>query len=52
MTHPKGALAAVSASMSKAKLHGLFEERKRNSLTSVERVDYSDIRSLPLLRGQ
>jgi len=30
MTQPKGASAAVSASMSKAKLHGLLEGRKRN----------------------
>jgi hypothetical protein len=27
MSHPKGAAAALSASMSKAKLHGLLEER-------------------------
>jgi phage terminase small subunit len=30
MTQRNGALAAVSASMSKAKLHRLLEERKRN----------------------
>ena len=30
MTQRNGALAAVSASMSKAKLHKLLEERKRN----------------------
>lgn len=30
MTQPNGALAAVLASMSKAKLHGLLKEGKRN----------------------
>jgi phage terminase small subunit len=29
MSQPRGALAAVSASMSKAKLHGLLDEKKR-----------------------